>query len=77
MKGASIERTYSEHDPDRSARQARWRLLHDGAYFYLYVIFDIFSRRVVGWCVADAENTVLFKALFDDAFAKHCVPPGN
>jgi putative transposase len=24
------------------------------SYFYLYVILDIFSRRVVGWCVADA-----------------------
>jgi len=24
-------------------------------YFYLYVILDIFSRRVVGWCVADAD----------------------
>lgn len=23
------------------------------SYFYLYVILDIFSRRVVGWCVAD------------------------
>src|ERR1019366_4898044 len=22
-------------------------------YFYLYVIIDIFSRRIVGWCVAD------------------------
>jgi transposase InsO family protein len=47
------------------------------SYFYLYVILDIFSRRVVGWCVADAENTALFKALFDDAFVKHCVPPGQ
>jgi putative transposase len=47
------------------------------SYFYLYVILDIFSRRVVGWCVADAENTVLFKALFDDAFVKHGVPPGQ
>ena len=47
------------------------------SYFYLYVILDIFSRRVVGWCVADAENTVLFKALFDDAFVKHDVPPGQ
>ena len=26
------------------------------SYFYLYVILDIFSRRVVGWCVADAET---------------------
>jgi putative transposase len=47
------------------------------SYFYLYVILDIFSRRVVGWCVADAENTALFKELFDDAFVKHGVPPGQ
>jgi transposase InsO family protein len=46
-------------------------------YFYLYVIIDIFSRRAVGWCVADAESAVLFKALFDDTFAKHDVPPGQ
>ena len=38
-------------------------------YFYLYVIIDIFSRRVVGWCVADRESATLFKALFDDAVA--------
>src|ERR1700712_2330722 len=44
------------------------------SYFYLYVILDIFSRRVVGWCVADAENTALFKELFDDAFVKHGIP---
>jgi putative transposase len=47
------------------------------SYFYLYVILDIFSRRVVGWCVADAENTVLFKEMFDETFAKHGVPPGQ
>jgi putative transposase len=28
---------------------AKWQ------YFYLYVILDIFSRRVVGWCVVDAD----------------------
>jgi transposase InsO family protein len=47
------------------------------SYFYLYVILDIFSRRVVGWCVADAESAALFKALFDDAILKHQVPPGQ
>jgi transposase InsO family protein len=46
-------------------------------YFYLYVILDIFSRRVVGWCVADAESASLFKALFDDTIEKHAVPPGQ
>jgi len=49
----------------------KWR------YFYLYVILDIFSRRVVGWCIADAESAALFKPLFDDAIAKHNVPPGQ
>jgi putative transposase len=47
------------------------------SYFYLYVILDIFSRRVVGWCVADAESATLFKVLFDDTLAKHAVPPGQ
>ncbi len=46
-------------------------------YVYLYVILDIFSRRVVGWCVADAETATLFRPLFDDAIAKHRVPPGQ
>ena len=46
-------------------------------YFYLYVIIDIFSRRIVGWCIADRESAVLFKALFKDATAKHPAPPGQ
>ena len=47
------------------------------SYFYLYVILDIYSRRVVGWCVADAETATLFRPLFDDAIEKHGVPPGQ
>src|ERR1700732_2905923 len=47
------------------------------SYFYLYVILDIFTRPVVGWCVADAESATRFKPLFDDAIAKHDVPPGQ
>jgi putative transposase len=47
------------------------------SYFYLYVILDIFSRRVVGWCVADAEAASLFQPLLEDAIAKHNVPPGQ
>src|ERR1700730_7977927 len=30
------------------------------SYFYLYVIIDIFSRRIVAWCIADAESAALF-----------------
>ena len=46
-------------------------------YFYLYVIIDIFSRRVVGWCVADTESAALFKPLFESAVDNHAVPPGQ
>ena len=46
------------------------------SYYYLYVTLDIFSRRVVGWCVADAESATLFKMLFDDAIAKKAIAPG-
>ena len=46
-------------------------------YFYLYVIIDIFSRRVVGWRVADAESAALFRPLFDDTIAKHQIAPGQ
>ena len=45
------------------------------SYFYLYVILDIFSRRVVGWRVEHAESASQFKALFLDAMTKHVVPP--
>jgi transposase InsO family protein len=47
------------------------------SYFYLYVILDIFSRRVVGWCIGDVETAALFKPLLQDAVAKHQVAPGQ
>jgi putative transposase len=46
-------------------------------YFYLYVIIDIFSRRVVAFQVADAESVELFKPLFLQAIESHAVPPGQ
>jgi transposase InsO family protein len=44
------------------------------SYFYLYVILDIFSRRVVGWRIEHAESAAQFKELFIDAVDKHAVP---
>jgi len=46
-------------------------------YFYLYVVLDIFSRRVVAWCIADAESAAPFKPLLQQAIAKHQVPHGQ
>ncbi len=40
-------------------------------HFYLYVLLDIFSRYVVGWLVAGAENAGLARALIEETCAKH------
>src|ERR1035437_9056684 len=53
------------------SRKGREQLL------YLYIIIDIFSRRIVAWQIADAESAALFKPLFDDAIVKHDVVPGQ
>lgn len=42
-------------------------------YFYLYVLIDIFSRYVVGWLVAQAENAGLAGALIEESCVKHGV----
>jgi len=44
-------------------------------YYYLYVIMDIFSRRVVGWLIADAESTTLAKQLVGEAYHREGVEP--
>ena len=40
-------------------------------HFYLYVLLDIFSRYVVGWLVASAENAGLASALIAETCDKH------
>ncbi len=40
-------------------------------FFYLYVLLDIFSRYVVGWLVAEAENAALAKALIEETCQKY------
>jgi putative transposase len=47
------------------------------AYFYLYVILDIFSRYVVGWMIASHESSVLAKRLIVETFEKQHVQPGQ
>ena len=44
-------------------------------YYYLYVIMDIYSRYVVGWMVADRENSALAGRLIQQSCLKHGVQP--
>ena len=45
------------------------------SYFYLYVILDIYSRYVVGWMVADRENSALAGRLVQQSCLKLGVQP--
>lgn len=46
-------------------------------YFYLYVLIDIFSRYVVGWLLAGAENAGLARELIEQTCAKHDIEPDS
>lgn len=47
------------------------------AYFHLYVIIDIFSRKVVGWMVADHESAALAKVLIEATIKKEGIMAGQ
>ncbi|MGH9054765.1 MAG: IS3 family transposase [Acidimicrobiales bacterium] len=44
-------------------------------YYYLYVVIDIYSRRVVGWLLAGGESAALAKHLLKETMAKEGVTP--
>jgi len=44
-------------------------------YFYLYVLLDIFRRYVVGWMVAQRENSALAGRLIEETCHKQGVAP--
>ena len=48
-----------------------------GAYFYVYVILDLFSRFVVGWLAADHENARLATHLIAETTCSHGIEPGQ
>jgi putative transposase len=46
-------------------------------YYYLYVVMDVFSRYVVGWTVAHAEQAALAERLLAATTAKQLIKPGQ
>ena len=46
-------------------------------YFHLYVILDIFSRYVVGWMIAEAENAGLAEQLIEQSCIKQGIAPNQ
>lgn len=48
-----------------------------GAYFYLYLFMDIFSRKVVGWQVHDDERSDLGAEVVLDICKREKIQPGQ
>lgn len=48
-----------------------------GVFFYVYVVLDLFSRMVVGWMVAEAENAELAGHLLGETIRRHDIEPGT
>ena len=48
-----------------------------GVYYELFVIIDIYSRYVIGWCVAAAETGELAKEFIDAAYTSQGVTKGQ
>jgi putative transposase len=48
-----------------------------GSYFYLYLFMDIFSRKIVGWQVYEAESSELASEVMRDICAQENIPPNQ
>jgi transposase InsO family protein len=48
-----------------------------GIYFYLYLFMDIFSRKIVGWQIYDAESSDLAGEVMRDICAREAIAPNQ
>jgi putative transposase len=46
-------------------------------YFHLFVVIDVFSRFVVGWCISKKSNAFIAEAMLQDAIIREKVKPGE
>lgn len=46
-------------------------------FYYLYVVIDVFSRCVVGWCICRKSSAKIAEALLQDAIARQQIEPGQ
>lgn len=48
---------------------------YPGACYHLYVIIDIYSRYVVGWCIAEREDSRIARALIEECCRRQGIGP--
>lgn len=84
-RGRAQPRSMSK-PPERVARAPKqiwsWDITYlrtsvRGAYFFLYLVVDIYSRKIVGWEVHRDERADLSAELLEHACAREGVAPGS
>ena len=48
-----------------------------GSFYYLYLVVDIFSRKIVGWAVHEVEDSDLGSALIRESAFREGIEPGQ
>src|SRR5690606_3173858 len=48
-----------------------------GRYYFLYLVVDIFSRKIVGWAVHDRECSILSSDLLEGLIVKENISRGE
>lgn len=48
-----------------------------GQFFYLYLVMDIYSRKIVGWQVYDRESSEYAADMLEDSCREECVKKGQ
>jgi transposase InsO family protein len=75
-----VTRACTVHQTSRPNQVWRWDITWlpttvRGVYLYLYLIMDVWSRRIVGWRVADRESADVAAALVTQACSDGNVDP--
>jgi len=48
-----------------------------GIYYYLYLVMDLYSRKIVGWQVYDQESSALAAELMQDIYIREKIKKGQ
>jgi len=48
-----------------------------GSFYYLYLVLDVWSRKVVGWSIHTSEDSIFSAKLIDDLCATYGIKPGQ
>jgi putative transposase len=72
-----LNREFDAARPDQKWVGEHTLLWTAAGWVYLAVVLDLFSRKVVGWCLSDAPDTRLILAALNQAATLRRIAPGT